>query len=37
MMLYIMAATDDVVSPRDRMVASAALLNRERGAHSTAI
>jgi AcrR family transcriptional regulator len=28
---------DDVVSPRERMVASAALLIRERGAHSTAI
>ncbi len=36
-MLYIMATTDDLVSPRDRMVASAALLIRERGAHSTAI
>jgi AcrR family transcriptional regulator len=28
---------DDVATPRDRMVASAALLIRERGAHSTAI
>jgi AcrR family transcriptional regulator len=31
------AARDDLASPRDRMVASAALLIRERGAHSTAI
>src|SRR6476646_8819495 len=41
MMLYITRPSaegnDDVVSPRDRMVASAALLIRERGAHSTAI
>lgn len=40
-MLYITRppeeGNDDVVSPRDRMVASAALLIRERGAHSTAI
>src|SRR6195952_6017843 len=31
------AASGDLASPRDRMVASAALLIRERGAHSTAI
>jgi AcrR family transcriptional regulator len=40
MMLYITRTakrSDHVVSPRDRMVASAALLIRERGAHSTAI
>jgi AcrR family transcriptional regulator len=39
-MLYITRATersDAVATPRDRMVASAALLIRERGAHSTAI
>ena len=39
MLLYIIPrkGCDDVVSPRDRMVASAAVLIRERGAHSTAI
>lgn len=39
MMLYIVVqkGCDGVVSPRDRMVASAAVLIRERGAHSTAI
>jgi AcrR family transcriptional regulator len=39
MMLYIIARKDprDMASPRDRMIVSAALLIRERGAHSTAI
>jgi AcrR family transcriptional regulator len=41
MLLYITREpaerSDDMASPRDRMVASAALLIRERGAHSTAI